>query len=96
MREEVRYYKGKHEVKVVTKSVGYWIVEAMEEFEDEVEGEKVTVRVGERRIVPPNTVRKRKSLPPPIKEHTYELKMEKKLKRLVAEEEKKQSEKEMQ
>jgi Leu/Phe-tRNA-protein transferase len=61
----------------------------MEEFEDEVEGEKVTVRVGERRIVPPNTVHKRKSLPPPIKEHTYELKMEKKLKRLVAEEEKK-------
>jgi hypothetical protein len=73
----------------VTKSVGYWIVEAMEEFEDEVEGKKVTVRVGERRIVPSYTVRKRKSLPPPIKEHTYELKMEKKLKRLVAEEEKK-------
>jgi len=89
MRDEVRYYKGKHEVKVVTKSVGYLIVEAMEEFEDEVEGEKVTVRVGERRIVPPNTVHKRKSLPPPVKEHTYELKMEKKLKRLVAEEEKK-------
>jgi hypothetical protein len=89
MSEEVRYYKGKHEVKVVTKSVGYWIVEAMEEFEDEVEGKKVTVRVGERRIVPSNTVRKRKSLLPPIKEHTYELKMEKKLKRLVAEEEKK-------
>jgi hypothetical protein len=93
MSEEIRYYKGKHEVKVVTKSAGYWIVEALEEFEDEVDGEKVTVRVGERRIVPSNTVRKRKSLPPPIKEHAYELKMEKKLKRLVAEEEKKQSEK---
>jgi len=89
MREEVRYYKGKHEVKVVTKSVGYWIVEAMEEFEDEVKGEKVMVRVGERRIVPPDTVHKRKSLPPLVKEHTYELKMEKKLKRRVAEEEKK-------
>lgn len=89
MCDEVRYYKGKHEVKVVTKSVGYLIVEAMEEFEDEVEGEKVTVRVGERRIVSPNTIHKRKSLPPPVKEHTYELKMEKKLKRLVAEEEKK-------
>jgi len=96
MSEEVRYYKGKHEVKVVTKSAGYWIVEAMEEFEDEVDGEKVTVKVGERRIVPSNIVRKRKSLPPPVKEHVYELKMEKKLKRLVAEEEKKQSEKEMQ
>ncbi|HLE74828.1 MAG TPA: hypothetical protein VI864_02125 [Candidatus Bathyarchaeia archaeon] len=92
MSEEVRYYKGKHEVKVVTKSAGYWIVEALEEFDDVVDGEKVTVKVGERRIVPSNTVRKRKSLPPPIKEHAYELKMEKKLKRLVAEEEKKQSE----
>jgi Leu/Phe-tRNA-protein transferase len=96
MSEEVRYYKGKHEVKVVTKSAGYWIVEALEEFEDEVDGEKVTVKVGERRIVPSNTVRKRKSLSPPIKEHAYELEMEKKLKRLVAEEEKKQSEQERQ
>jgi hypothetical protein len=93
MSEQIRYYKGKHEVKVLTKSVGYWIVEAMEEFEDEVEGKKVTVKVGERRIVPSNTVRRRKSLPPPTKEHAYELKMEKKLKRLVAEEEKKQTEK---
>ena len=91
MSEEVRYYKGKHKVKVVTKSAGYWIVEALEEFDDVVDGEKVTVRVGERRIVPSNTVRKRKSLPPPIKEHAYELKMEKKLKRLVAEEEKNQA-----
>ena len=89
MKEETRYYKGKHKVKVVTKSAGYWIVEALEEFEDTVEGEKLTVKVGERRIVPSNTVRKRKSLPPPVKEHAYELKMERKLKRLVAEEEKK-------
>jgi len=87
MAEEVRFYKGKHKVKVVTKSVGYWIVEALEPFEDVVEGEKVTVKTGERRIVPSNTVRKRKSLPPPVKEHTYELKMERKLKRLVDEEE---------
>jgi hypothetical protein len=88
MSEEIRYYKGKHEVKVVTKSAGYWIVEAMEDFDDVVEGEKITVKVGDRRIVPSNTVRKRKSLPPSIKEHAYELKMEKKLKRLVAEKEK--------
>ena len=90
MSEEVRYYKGLHKVKVVTESAGYWMVEALEEFEDEVDGEKVTVKVGKRRIVPSNTVHKRKYLPPPIKEHAYELKMEKKLKRLVAEEEKKQ------
>jgi Leu/Phe-tRNA-protein transferase len=96
MSEEIRYYNGKHKVKVVTESAGYWIVEALEEFEDVVDGEKVTVKAGERRIVPSNTLHKQKSVPPPIKEHAYELKMEKKLKRLVAEEEKKQSEKEMQ
>lgn len=87
MGEEIRYYRGKYKVKVVTESTGYWIVEAMEEFDDLVQGEKVTVKVGERRIVSPNAVRRRKSLSPPIKEHAYELKMEKKLKRLVAEEE---------
>ena len=91
MSEEVRYYKGKHKVKVVTESAGYWMVEALEEFEDVVDGEKVTVKVGERRIVPFNTLHKHEDLPPPIREHAYELKMEKKLKRLVAEEEKKQS-----
>jgi hypothetical protein len=89
---EVRYYKGVHKVKVVTESEGYWIVEALEEFEDDADGEKVKVKVGEQRIVPSDTVHKRKYLPPPIKEHAYELKMEKKLKRLVAEEEKKQDE----
>ena len=89
MSEEIRYYKGKHKVKVMTESAGYWIVEALEEFDDVVDGEKVTVKAGERRIVPSNTLHKQKSVPPPIKEHAYELKMEKKLKRLVAEEEKK-------
>jgi hypothetical protein len=89
---EVWYYKGVHKVKVVTESEGYWIVEALEEFEDDVDGEKV--KVGEQRIVPSDMVHKRKYLPPPIQEHVYELKMEKKLKRLVAEEEKKQGEKE--
>ena len=91
---EVWYYKGVHEVKVVTESESYWIVEALEEFEDDVDGEKGKVKVGEQRIVPSDTVHKRKYLPPPVKEHAYELKMEKKLKRLVAEEEKKQGEKE--
>jgi predicted ATP-grasp superfamily ATP-dependent carboligase len=94
MSEEICYYKGVHKVKVVTESEGYWIVEALEEFEDDVDGEKVKVKVGEQRIVPSDTVHKRKYLPPPVKEHAYELKMEKKLKRLVAEEEKKQGEEE--
>jgi hypothetical protein len=87
---EVGFYKGVHRVKVLTESKGYWIVEALEEFEDSVDGEKVTVKVGERRIVPCDSVHTRKYLPPPVKEHVYELQMEKKLKQLVAKEEKKQ------
>jgi len=85
---EVWYYKGVYKVKVVTESEGYWIVEALEEFEDYVDGERVTVKIGEQRIVPSDKVHKRKSLSPPVKEHAYELKMEEKLKRLIAEEEK--------
>ena len=90
---EIRFYKGKHKVKVVTESVGYLTVEALEDFEDVDDDEKVTVKVGERRIVPIAEVHKQKSLPPMVKEHAYELEMEKKLKRLVAEEETKQSKK---
>jgi len=90
---EIRYYKGKHKVKVVTESVGYLTVEALEDFEDVDDDEKVTVKVGERRIVPIAEVHKQKSLPPMVKEHAYELEMEKKLKRLVAEEETKQGKK---
>jgi predicted ATP-grasp superfamily ATP-dependent carboligase len=86
---EVWYYKGLHKVKVVTESEGYWIVEALEEFDDDVDGKKVTVKVGEQRIVPSDSVHRHKYLAPPVKEHEYELKMEKKLKRLIAEEEKK-------
>jgi len=89
---EVWYYKGVHKVKVVMESEGYWIVEALEKFEDYLNGEKVTVKVGEQRIVPSKTVHKRKYMPPPVKEHVYELKMEKKLKRLISEEEMKQGE----
>ena len=91
---DVWFYKGVHKVKVVTESEGYWIVEALEEFDDDIGGEKVTVKVGEQRIVPSDAVHKRKYLAPPIKEHSYELKMEKKLKRLIAEEEKKHGKKE--
>ncbi|MGB9841709.1 MAG: hypothetical protein ACPLKZ_03170 [Candidatus Bathyarchaeales archaeon] len=85
---EVRYYKGLYKVRVVTESEGYLIIEALEEFEDIVDGEKVKVKVGEQRIVPSDMVYKRKRLAPPVKEHAYELKMEKKLKQLIAEDEK--------
>jgi len=90
---EVRFYKGKHRVKVVTESVGYSTVEALEDFEDVVDDEKTTVNKGERRIVPVSDVHKQKTLPPMVKEHAYELEMEKKLKRMVSEEETKQGKK---
>ena len=89
MGDDIRFYKGKHKVKVMTESKENWIVEALEPFEDIVNGEKIQVKVGERRIVAPNLLLKRKGLPPPIKEHTYELNMEKKLKYLIEEKEKK-------
>jgi hypothetical protein len=88
MSDAVRFYKGKFRVRVLTKSRGYWIAEALEPFEDIVNGERVHVKAGERRIVASNLLFKRKSLPPPFKEHVYELKMEKKLKRFIVEEEK--------
>jgi hypothetical protein len=87
MSDEIRYFKGKHKVKILTKSRGNWVVEALEPFEDVVYGQRVNVKGGERRIVVPNLLFKMKSLPPPVKEHVYELKMEKKLKRFIAEEE---------
>ena len=91
MSAEIRYYKGRHKVRVLTESEGYWIVEALEAFEDDSQGEKVQVKPGETKFVAPNLLFKKEGLPPPIKEHTYELEMEKKLKRLVGAEENKHS-----
>jgi len=86
---EIRYYKGKYKVKIMTRSTGGWMVEAVEPFEDYVYDERVSVKKGEQRIVAPNLLYKKRGLSPPVKEHTYELKMEKKLKRIIADEEKK-------
>jgi len=88
MDEEVRFYKGKYMVKILAESRGNWVVKALEPFEDIIDGERLCVKVGEKRIVAPNLLFKRRGLSPPIKEHTYELKMEKKLKHLVKDEEK--------
>jgi hypothetical protein len=90
MNDDVRFYKGKYRVRILTESKGYWIVEALEAFDDDIQGKKVKVVKGERRIVAPNLLFTKEGLSPPVKEHTYELKMEKKLKRWVAEEEKKE------
>ena len=87
---EIRYYKGKHKVRIVTESVGYLTVEALETFEDTVDGEKVTVKTGETRIVAVSDVRRERAMLPMVKEHVYELEMEKKLKQLVAEDVKKE------
>lgn len=85
------YYKGLYKVKAVTKSEGYWIVEAVEDFDDFVDGEKVRVKAGERRIVTPVELHNKKTLPPPIPEHVYERRLEKKVKRMVEEYESKNS-----
>lgn len=87
MSAEVRFYKGRHRVKVLSESRGSWVVEALETFEDVMNGERIEVKVGERRIVAPNLLFEREGLPPPVKEHVYELKMEKKLKKIVEKEE---------
>ena len=85
---KTQYYKGKYKVKIVTESVGYLTVEALQDFEDVVEGKKVIVKKGETRIVPTVEVCRQKGLAPMVNEHAYELQMEKKLKRMVAKEEK--------
>jgi hypothetical protein len=84
------FYKGVNKVKVVTESEGYWIVEAMEDFVDYLDGQRVTVKVGERRMVPPETLTNEMVLLPPVKEHVYERKMERKLMQIVEDEEEKQ------
>ncbi len=83
------FYKGLYKVKILTESEGYWIIEALEEFEDEIDGKKVEVKIGEQRIVPSHTVYKRKHFKRPVEEHAYELKMEQKLKKMLLEKGKK-------
>jgi hypothetical protein len=83
------YYKGVYKVKVITESEGYWIVEAQEDFDDYQDEKKITVKTGERRIVQPSELHKKKVLSPPIPEHTYERELEKKVKHMVEENEKK-------
>jgi len=82
------YYKGLYKVNVVTESEGYLIVQALEDFEDCIEGEKVSVKAGEKRIVQPNDLVKKDEMPPMVTEHAYELQLEKKVKQMVKEYEK--------
>ena len=89
MNDEIRFYKGKHKVKILTRTTDNWIIEALEPFEDTVNNQTIRVKTKERRIVRPNLLYKQRNLAPPIKEHTYELKMEKKLRQIVQQKEKK-------
>ena len=77
------YYKGLHKVKVITESEGYWIVEALEDFEDYSDEKKVNVKAGEQRIVQPSELHSKKVLSPPVPEHVYERKLEKKVKQMI-------------
>jgi aromatic ring-cleaving dioxygenase len=82
---EYYFYKGLYKVKVVTQSEGYWIVEAQEDFDDNVDGERIKVKIGERKIVPLTDLHTKKVLPPMIPEHVYERQLEKKVKQMVEE-----------
>jgi hypothetical protein len=78
------YYRGLYKVKVLTESEGYWIVEAQENFNDTVNGEKINVKTGETRIVERADLHKHKFLPRPVPEHVYERRLESKVKKMVA------------
>ena len=86
--DKIRYYKGLYRVKIVTESIGYYTIEAQEVFEDIFDGKKFKVIKGDQRIVTPDTLYKEMTFLPPIQEHAYELKMEKKVKQLLANQEK--------
>jgi hypothetical protein len=83
LMDEFYYYKGVFKVKLLTVSEGYWIVEATEGFDDYLNGKRVRVKAGEQRIVQPSKLHKEKVLLPPIPEHVYERKLEKKVQAMV-------------
>ncbi len=90
MVDDIRFYKGKYKVRILTESQGYWVVEALEEFREEEDEKVVPVKVGEQKIVPINELSSKRKLQPMVREHEYELQMERKVKDMVAREEKTQ------
>lgn len=93
MNEDIRFFKGRFRVKVTNQTKGYWTIEALEDFEDTEGTSTIEVKKGESKIVPSNTLFKAQKIPAPIKEHSYELRMEKKVKQMVSEEEKTETKK---
>lgn len=57
------YYKGVYKVKVLAKSEGYWIVEALEDLQDYVNYKKVTIKAGEKSVVLPTDLYGKKASP---------------------------------
>jgi hypothetical protein len=57
---DIYFYRGLYKVKLLTKSEGYWIVEAQEDFEDQQDGKIIQVKVGEQRIMQPNELQKKR------------------------------------
>jgi len=82
------FYRGLYKVKLLTKSEGYWLVEAQEDFDDQQNSRRIQVKAGEQKIVEPTELHKKKVLAPPVPEHSYERGLERKLKRIVKEYEK--------
>jgi hypothetical protein len=91
--KDIYFYKGLYKVKVLTVSEGYYIIEALENFEDYQDNKRVEVKAGEERIVEPNALHEKKVLSPPIPEHVYERRLEKKVKYMVEEIEKAETKK---
>jgi hypothetical protein len=91
MSQNVYFYKGLYKVKVVTQSQDYWVVEAQEDFQDTVNCQKVTVKTGQTRIVEPKELHKRKPCLRQFQNTLYERKLEKKVKKMVEDYEKKQA-----
>ncbi len=74
---KIFFYKGASKVKVITESEGYWLVEALEDFVDYVDGERVSINAGERRLVPPDVL-SNESVSPKVKRPDYERQSERK------------------
>ncbi|NLE05037.1 MAG: hypothetical protein GX638_09590 [Crenarchaeota archaeon] len=60
MNKNIYYYKNKHKVKILTKTNGYLIVEALEKFEDTLNSKKIIMQIGEKRIIPTSATKKSK------------------------------------
>jgi hypothetical protein len=58
---KICYFKGLYKVKVLARSEGYWIVEAIEDLQDFISYGKVTIKSGEKSIVLPTDLHTKKT-----------------------------------